>query len=195
MGEVEEETTTENNKPSQDVEDEITKNNVEVMMRTDEMQVPGQKFALVSFVSPEGSQKYQHIGMKIRGVFKDKSDADEHAKRLMESDDLFDIYVVDMYEWLVVPPEKDLIKDQVYKEEFLNNLMGDYDKERERIRQVFEDRKEDLKSRPDVNKVAKETGLSTKDIMEAIEEKSKYKLFEESDPHPSTSESKKSEED
>ena len=163
-------------------QEEVTKENVKIMMREDEIQIPSQQYALVSFVSPVNEQKYTHIAMKIRGVFRTREEAEDHCKKVMKNDPYFDVYVVDLYQWLVVPPNREMVKDQVYQEEFLNNMMSEYDQEKDRIKQVFEERKEALKSRPDVNKVAMETGLSTQDIMDAIEDKSTHKMFTDTDP-------------
>ena len=64
----------------------------------------GQQFALISFVSPNGT--YQHAEqmlLKIRGVFPSVDTARERAKVLSAIDDKFDLYIVDLYKWVREP--------------------------------------------------------------------------------------------
>ena len=67
--------------------------------------VPGQLFACLSIVGPECPQKNEKFGIKIRGAFSTRDEAANHAKRLQKEDSTFDIYVVDMYKWLLIPYE------------------------------------------------------------------------------------------
>ena len=86
--------------------------------------VPGQLYALVSFVAPEGTnQRNEKYGMKIRGCFPSREDAQSHVKRLQQVDKTMDIYLVDMYKWLLIPPDPNAIEDQVYREEQLNSII------------------------------------------------------------------------
>ena len=64
--------------------------------------VPGQLFACLSIVGPECPQKNDKFGIKIRGAFNTRDEAASHAKRLQREDSTFDIYVVDMYKWLLI---------------------------------------------------------------------------------------------
>lgn len=74
-------------------------------LQEDLLTVPGQRFALVSFVSPHGKQKSDQCGMKIRGVFNSKEEANAHVKRLQKEDNTFDIFLVEMYKWVLIPPD------------------------------------------------------------------------------------------
>ena len=65
--------------------------------------VPGQLYACLSVVGPEAPQKNDTFGIKIRGAFASRDEAANHAKRLQKEDTTFDIYVVDMYKWLLIP--------------------------------------------------------------------------------------------
>lgn len=64
------------------------------VLDVDPITVLGLQFAAVSFVSPEGQQKADFIGLKIRGAFSSKDEADHHVRRLHAADPAFDIYVV-----------------------------------------------------------------------------------------------------
>ena len=67
--------------------------------------VPCQLYACLSVIGPEAPQKNDKFGIKIRGAFNSRDEAASHAKRLQKEDATFDIYVVDMYKWLLIPPD------------------------------------------------------------------------------------------
>lgn len=111
------------------------------ILDTDVVTVPGQLYALVSFVSPDGAQKNSQCGMKIRGCFATAEEARAHVSRLQKYDPTCDIYLVDMYKWLLIPPTPDMIDNHEYQEEYLNNLMAEYRKSQEAAKVAFEERK------------------------------------------------------
>ena len=118
--------------------------NMEYNLATDTLKVPGQNWACVSFVSPDGNQKNKSLGMKIRGVFDQHADAAEHVKRLIRLDPAFDIYICDMYNWCLVPPDPEKITDQTYQNEELNKIIGDYRKNQIYAKEHFEERKMEM---------------------------------------------------
>ena len=63
-----------------------------------------QNFALVSFVGPELRQKNDKFGMKIRGVFGTRDEADAHIRKIRRFDTYTDVFLVDVGKWLLVPP-------------------------------------------------------------------------------------------
>ena len=109
----------------------------------DPVTVHGQTYALISFVSPSArtAQKSAHFGLKIRGCFNSTEEAEAHVKKLQRLDPAFDIFLVDMYKWLAVPPDPEAIQDQRYQEDFLQNLICEYKKSQMLARQHFEERK------------------------------------------------------
>ena len=119
-------------------------NTMEVNLATDPIKVPGQNWACVSFVSPESTQKNKSIGMKIRGVFDTRDEATEYVKRLIRLDPVFDIYICDMYNWCLVPPDPEHIADQTYQDETLNSIIGEYRKNQIYAKEHFEERKREL---------------------------------------------------
>lgn len=109
--------------------------------------VPGQLFALVSFVAPTGTnQRNDKFGMKIRGCFATKEEAHQYVRRLQQYDKTMDIYLVDMYKWLMIPPDPNAIDEQEYQEEFLNNLIKGYRENQALAKQHFQERKEAVKA-------------------------------------------------
>ena len=117
---------------------------MEVNLATDVIKVPGQNWACVSFVSPDGNQKNKQMGMKIRGVFDQHSEAVEYVKRLIRLDPTFDIYVCDMYNWCLIPPDPEKISDQTYQNEELNKIISEYRKNQIYAKEHFEERKREL---------------------------------------------------
>ena len=110
--------------------------------------VPGQVFACLSVVGPECPQKTDKFGIKIRGCFATNSEAAAHAKRLQKEDATFDIYVVDMYKWLLIPPDPAQIDDTHYNEDKLEEMMVAYKDNQAQGRKLFEERKRDSMAKP-----------------------------------------------
>jgi len=117
-------------------------------LEQDYLTVPGQLFACVSFVGPDMPQKNEQLGMKIRGCFPTRDDAANHAKRLQKEDALVDIYVVDMYKWLLIPPQRDQIDDVHYQNEKLEEIMTKYKQNQASAAAMFEKRKRDMIAKP-----------------------------------------------
>lgn len=111
--------------------------------------VPGQLFACLSIVGPECPQKNDKFGIKIRGCFSTRDEAASHAKRLQKEDATFDIYVVDMYKWLLIPPDREKIEDVHYNNEKLEELMTTYRENQSQAARMFEERKREMMERKD----------------------------------------------
>lgn len=124
--------------------------------------VPGQLYACLSVVGPECPQKNDKFGIKIRGAFNSREEAASHAKRLQKEDATFDIYVVDMYKWLLIPPDPTSIDDVHYTNEKLEELMSGYKENQQMAAKMFEERKRDMM----------ETGTNT--FIKPGDENSKY---------------------
>lgn len=117
-------------------------------LEQDYLTVPGQLFACLSFVGPDQPQKNEQLGMKIRGCFATRDEAASHAKRLQKEDALVDIYVVDMYKWLLIPPQRDQIQDVHYQNEKLEEIMTKYRENQTQAAAMFEKRKRDMNAKP-----------------------------------------------
>ena len=117
-------------------------------LEQDLVTVPGQLYALISLVGPELPQKAENFGLKIRGVFNTRDEAANHAKRLQREDATFDIYVVDMYKWLLIPPDRDRIDDVHYQNEKLEEIMTKYKENQRMAAAMFEKRKKDMSATP-----------------------------------------------
>ncbi len=84
-----------------------------------------QQFALISFVSPHGPQKSSMCGFRIYGAFATLEAAKEHARVTSLTDDLHDVYVVEMYKWCAWNPDPTEV-DSVHSDERLNTLLVEH---------------------------------------------------------------------
>jgi hypothetical protein len=117
-------------------------------LEQDFVTVPGQFFALISLVGPDCAQKGEKFGLKIRGVFQTREEGNAHAKRLQREDATFDIYLVDMYKWLLIPPDREQIEDVHYQNEKLEDIMVKYKENQRQAAAMFEKRKRDMTVTP-----------------------------------------------
>jgi len=108
--------------------------------------VPGQLYACLSVVGPESPQKNEKFGIKIRGAFSNREEASNHAKRLQKEDPTFDIYVVDMYKWLLIPPDPSAIDDTHYTNDKLEEIMIGYKENQAMAARMFQERKDNMKT-------------------------------------------------
>ncbi len=75
-------------------------------------------------------------GLKIRGVYGNKNEAEARAKKLQRSDQHHNIFVGEVGKWLPWDPEPHEVTEQEYAEDQLNTLMKKY-KENEEAREQF----------------------------------------------------------
>jgi len=106
--------------------------------------VGGQIYACLSIVGPDAPQKNDKFGIKIRGAFANRDEAANHAKRLQKEDPTFDIYVVDMYKWLLIPPDSAKIEDVHYTNEKLEEIMSGYKENQAQAARMFQERKQGM---------------------------------------------------
>jgi hypothetical protein len=149
------------------------------MDATDYTTVPGQLFACLSIVGPECPQRNDKFGIKIRGAFASRDEAEKHAKRLQQEDATFDIYVVDMYKWLLIPPDRDHIENVHYANEKLDDIFNKYKENQRMAASLFEQRKKEM--------MATRLEGSETPYIDPSDENSKYytKPDEAPIPHPS----------
>jgi len=125
------------------VERQIRSLSLDENVDKDTEKVSGQNYALISVVSPQGGQKSENICLKIKGVFNTLEDANKHAEMIQKIDSTFDIYVVEMYSWLLVPPDPTLI-EQKHVDSKLNEIIGGHRESQLKAKMYFEERKREL---------------------------------------------------
>ena len=159
------------------VEKQIRSLTLDENVDTDSTKVPGQNYALISVVSPQGNQKCDNICLKIKGVFNNVDDANKHAEMLQKIDSTFDIYVVEMYSWLLVPPDPSLM-EQKHIDSKLNEIIGGHRESQLKAKMYFEERKRELienitienEQRKEENEKLKEEETEETEITEVTEE-------------------------
>lgn len=122
-----------------------TTGKVEDILEEDRIQIPSQRYALISVVSPQSTQKHEQCGVKIRGAFGTKDEAEYHAKRLQKDDPNFDVYLVEMYKWLLIPPNNEMIEDHQFADKLLQDIVQGHKEQQDLSRQHHEERKREEK--------------------------------------------------
>lgn len=112
-------------------------------LREDEP-MPGQLWVCLSFLSPEGIKNCSVRGLKIRGVYGTRPEADKRAEELQKLDPDFHVFVGEMGKWLPWDPDPNDVKDQVYQEKELNDLMKGYKDNLDKSKRMQQERKEDM---------------------------------------------------
>jgi len=110
----------------------------------------GQKWVCLSFLTPEkvveGEKQTTLSGLKIRGVFSSYDDACNHAKKLQNVDQAFNVFVGEMGKWLPFDPAPDseYVKNSEYANEKLNEMMKKYHENQEKAKLLHEHNKNEL---------------------------------------------------
>lgn len=146
------------------------------VLEEDPIKLAGQKWALISVVGGDAGQSHVNgiHALKIRGVFETQEDANNHAKNLMRLDPHFDIYMVDLYRWLAIPPNRKEVAEkcgEVYQEETLNNIIQDYKEQQKRVKMMYEERKQDLVQK------AHEDNETRRKALEGISEAAEFESY------------------
>ena len=100
-----------------------------------------QSWVCISFLSPEGIRNCKIRGIKVRGVYATKDEADTRAKELQKVDPDFHVFVGEVGKWLGWDPDPNSIDDQQYREDELNKLMFNYKKNLEKTKLMEQERK------------------------------------------------------
>ncbi|QKF93896.1 hypothetical protein QKU48_gp0438 [Fadolivirus algeromassiliense] len=111
---------------------------------TEDEPIPGQLWVCLSFLSPEGIKNCSVRGLKIRGVYGTRQEADKRAEELQKLDPDFHVFVGELGKWLPWDPDPNDVKDQVYQEKELNDLMKGYKENMEKSKVMNQQRKDDM---------------------------------------------------
>jgi hypothetical protein len=143
---------------------------------TEDDPIPGQLWVCMSFLSPEGIKNCSVRGLKIRGVFTTREEADERADQLSKTDD-FHVFVGEVGKWLPWDPDPNDVKDQVYQEKELNDLMKGYKDNLEKAKKMQQQRKSDMIQNTSLNDNKKS---QTQDrLRKKLEERKQKKKMED----------------
>jgi len=122
----------------------------------EDAQIPNQQWVCISFLSPEGIKNCNVRGIKIRGVYGSKEQADKRAEELSKIDPDFDVFVGEVGKWLGWNPDPNSAEDQVYQEKQLNDLMKGYKDNMEKAKRMQSQRKEDMIRKAAIEEQAQE---------------------------------------
>lgn len=89
----------------------------------EDSELRGQKYVCLSFLSPEGVANCKVRGLKVRGVYGTREEAEGRCKTLQNLDPDFDVFVGEVGKWLPWNPDPKDAEDQEYQNKELNNLM------------------------------------------------------------------------
>ena len=99
----------------------------------DTVTVPGLNYAVISVV--ERDEELQEletprgvVGVKVRGVFETKSDAEDHMLKIGKLDTEFDMYLAELYRFQMLPPDIEKAEEVKYRDDYLNELFGGSEK-------------------------------------------------------------------
>ena len=134
------------------VEREFKPRPAELNLERDPILPPHQNFALISFCGPTLPQKHESFCLKIKGVFETEDKAKEWAEKIHKMDSTFIMTIIPIGEWGLFPPDLEKCGDQVYVDEEVNKIINAHQKSQEAAAQIHAERKNLLKSQPDVNK-------------------------------------------
>lgn len=117
---------------------------INMYLEKDTYRVAGQNYGVISIVSPSSNQKYDKVAIKFKGCFNTYEEAKEQAKKLHKMDSTFDIHVIELYSWIVVPPERDNLKEVHYDNEVLDNIVTEHVKQQDLAKVEFEKYKREM---------------------------------------------------
>ena len=82
-------------------------------------------------------------GLKVRGVFDTRREAEVRAKVLQQQDPNFHVFVGDVGKWLPWDPSADDVEDQQYAESHLNKLVQKYEENKKKRDTFYQQNKEE----------------------------------------------------
>ena len=137
--------------------------------------IPGQKFALLSIVTPELIKNCTIRGIKIRGVYGTEQEARSQAAELQKRDTLHNIYVAPVGRWLPWDDDPSKAQDEEYAEGELNRIMKGLKENQAKSKMLHEQRKNDLIEKTLKEQQKRKEKLSSKDNDSELDEMSNKK--------------------
>jgi len=112
--------------------------------------IQGQEYCLITCVGPHCTQKAEHFAVKIRGSFPTIEAAKKRAAELSAAEGAaFDIYVVEQFKWIQLPPptpsEIEDVSYPSHQNELLNDIIQGQIESKKKAQEFFEMRKQLVK--------------------------------------------------
>ena len=110
-------------------------------------------------------------GVKVRGVFNTKEEAENKAKSLSRTDSTFNVFVGQVGYWLPWDPCADNVEKEVFQNAQLNELMEGYEKNNVNREIFYEELKQDkIQAAKDEYMTAKKKRLEEEEARKKLEE-------------------------
>jgi len=132
--------------------------------------IPGQRFVLLSIVTPELIKNCSVRGVKIRGVYATEQEARLKAADLQKKDQLHNIYVAPVGKWLPWDDDPSKAQDEEYAEGELNRIMKGLKENQAKSKMLHEQRKNDLIEKTLKEQEKRKKKLSSKDNDSELDE-------------------------
>ncbi len=116
----------------------------EIDYLTEDPPIPGQLWACLSILSPTFVKNCTIHGIKIRGVYPNREEADKRAKYLQETDPKHNVFVGEVGKWLPFDDDPEKAEDHEYKEQELNKIMKAYNENQIKAKMLHEQRKNEM---------------------------------------------------
>ena len=112
--------------------------------------INSQKFGIMSYILPRNDEKGTPM-IKFRGAYSSVEDCESRIKKLQTIDQTFNIFVFEVGKWGALLTDEQIRGNEeineVYQNEFMNQLVKSRQDEEELKNKAFEDRKEFLKKK------------------------------------------------
>ena len=142
--------------------------------------ITGQRFVLLSIVTPELIKNCSVRGIKIRGVYGTEQEARLKAADLQKKDQLHNIYVAPVGKWLPWDDDPSKAQDEEYAEGELNRIMKGLKENQAKSKMLHEQRKNDLIEKTLKEQEKRKQKLSSKDNDSELDEMTNKKSSENS---------------
>lgn len=123
----------------------MTSNYTEIDYLSEDPEIQGQRYALISVVGPNLTQKCNVYGIKVRGVADSMDRAKQMSKKIHNSDPDFDIFTVDVGKFVPLDVDPLQLKDVEYNNAQLNQLVKGYLENRESATEEYEKRRIEMR--------------------------------------------------
>jgi hypothetical protein len=117
-------------------------------------------------------------GLKIRGVFNDRRDAEEHAKLMRQTVEPVHVFVGPVGSWLPWDPDPDCVQNSDYMVPQLNELMHKYHDNVHSQKREFDERKSTMIEEAQLDTKEKRRQNMYKKLAEKKQRKIEYELRE-----------------
>ena len=105
------------------VEDMTSYKYTEIDCLNEDPPVRGQKFVLLSFISPEGIMNCKVRGLMVRGSYATYEEAQAAVEKLKKIDKYFDVFIGEVGKWLPWNPSTKQVEEVKYRNKNLNKIM------------------------------------------------------------------------